>query len=243
MTLRGGPDYGVWSPKHTVTALADMAELAARLGSIVTFDRRGDVVWLDDFEDNINRWKTLTTGTGGSTHLSTEAARSRARSAKLTTGNLAGNLAEIERDFPLPVPSRTGFELSFALLPNVAYIELWAHHMEGTFTHTPRIRYQLLEESLQLLDHTATWVTVKPHIPLLPASHCFHTLKLVYDIISCRYARILLNNLAIDVSQHTPRRVPDPTTPRLSIHTRIRAAADGGATAYIDDFILTQNEP
>ena len=58
----GHPDYGGAAPLATVYTLQDLAELAARLGSIDVFDRRGNVLLLDDFESGIKKW--LFGGTG-----------------------------------------------------------------------------------------------------------------------------------------------------------------------------------
>jgi len=36
-----------------------LAELATRLGSIVTYDRKGEVIFCDDFEDGIDAWRAI----------------------------------------------------------------------------------------------------------------------------------------------------------------------------------------
>ena len=52
----GYPDYGTQGPVSTVHSIQDLGELAVRLGSIVTFDRRGNVLWLDGFDSGIGAW-------------------------------------------------------------------------------------------------------------------------------------------------------------------------------------------
>ncbi|GAI49683.1 unnamed protein product, partial [marine sediment metagenome] len=61
---RGQPDYGSSAVKEVAGTLADMGELAARLSSIVEYDRRGDVVYLDDFEEPVLKWSPLAAGAG-----------------------------------------------------------------------------------------------------------------------------------------------------------------------------------
>ncbi|GAH95398.1 unnamed protein product, partial [marine sediment metagenome] len=41
--MRGQPDYAALAPKEIAASISDMGEVAARLGSIVTYDKRGDV--------------------------------------------------------------------------------------------------------------------------------------------------------------------------------------------------------
>ncbi|KKK91844.1 hypothetical protein LCGC14_2708890, partial [marine sediment metagenome] len=87
----------------------NIAELAARLGGIVSFYRRGDVLWLDDFEGTIGKWAV--SGTGASASLSTDDARNGAKSGKLTLG--AGKEIFINRVMGYPVISNMGFEMSW----------------------------------------------------------------------------------------------------------------------------------
>jgi len=49
----GAPDWWGTEQTSTVHLVQDVGELAARLGSIVTFDRRGNVIWLTSFEDGL----------------------------------------------------------------------------------------------------------------------------------------------------------------------------------------------
>jgi len=53
----GTPDWGVTAGARTVYQMTDLGELAVRLGSIVTHDRRGDVIFLEDFEEGMGRWR------------------------------------------------------------------------------------------------------------------------------------------------------------------------------------------
>ena len=63
------PDYGRLSAQATVFPVTDLGELAARLGSIVSHDRRGDVIWLDGFEDGLDKWQPTTSGSGAAVDL------------------------------------------------------------------------------------------------------------------------------------------------------------------------------
>ncbi|GAI16225.1 unnamed protein product, partial [marine sediment metagenome] len=110
----GGPDWGTPGPLKTIYTLEDMAELVARLGSIVTFDRRGNIIWLDDFEGTLGKWGIETEGAGYSAQLSAEAARSGGFSAKLISPDDEEDRIGLKRWFPLPVESNIGFEFSWA---------------------------------------------------------------------------------------------------------------------------------
>ncbi|GAI06639.1 unnamed protein product, partial [marine sediment metagenome] len=43
--IHGHADYGAGAPGKTIYSMLDVGELAARLGSPVTSDRAGNVMW------------------------------------------------------------------------------------------------------------------------------------------------------------------------------------------------------
>jgi len=60
----GTPDWGVTASKKTIYSLHDMGELAVRLGSIVSFDRRGDVIFSDSFQNGLGKVYASGVGAG-----------------------------------------------------------------------------------------------------------------------------------------------------------------------------------
>ena len=200
----GHPDWGISQPRKTVYPVTDLAELAARLGSINTFDRRGDTVWMDDFEDNINKWNYSGSGTGWAVALSTDQALHGAKSAKLTTGNAVTNSTYIAKHHPLPVSSRLGLEISFTTDTSLSYIQFGLAYSTGTSYREASIRYIPGEPgSLQYKDETGIWTefatTTLPDVQSL-----FHTIKIVADLSSHKYTRVLLDNTEYDLSAHAP---------------------------------------
>ncbi|GAI56753.1 unnamed protein product, partial [marine sediment metagenome] len=72
----GQPDFGMYQIAKTIYRLADMGELAVRLGSIVTHDRRGDVIWMDNFDSGIAKWYQFASDDDGLVEWSAERSRS-----------------------------------------------------------------------------------------------------------------------------------------------------------------------
>ena len=93
----GTPDWGVTAGAVTTYQVTDLGELAVRLGSPISHDRRGDVIWWDDFECTLNKWQTVANGAGSSVALSDARARNGRYSALLISGSAVV-------DFPLPGP-------------------------------------------------------------------------------------------------------------------------------------------
>ncbi|GAH47647.1 unnamed protein product, partial [marine sediment metagenome] len=64
-----------------------MGEIAARLGSIVTYDKRGDVVDFDNFEFPVLRWDINVVGSESYARLDSAQCRSGAQCMKMFTDN------------------------------------------------------------------------------------------------------------------------------------------------------------
>jgi len=241
--VHGGPDWGTPGPLSTVYTLEDMAELVARLGSIVTFDRRGNVIWLDDFEGTLGKWSIDTDGPGGSIQLSAEAARSGAFSAKIISPNANGDKCGIKRWFPLPVESNIGFEFSWARAYQLAYIYLYFYFVEAAKSYSFRLRYWIAQNYLQYYDSAGNYISLEPRAYSGKETHIFNTIKLVVDYANKKYVRALFNNQAFDLSACSVRVGVGGTPYTLRTYIYAETGATPNVPTYIDDVILTQNEP
>jgi len=119
-----------------------MAELAARTGSIVTFDRQGSVVFLTDFETGMSSWESAANGTGASVGVSPEHARNGAFSVKMVGGSDGGRSAQISRAFPYPVLNKYGLETSIMFLYEVQYLIITLGLRDGAEEHQYQLTYE-----------------------------------------------------------------------------------------------------
>jgi len=246
----GLPDYSAPKPTGTVAVgpvhtLTDVGENAVRLGSIVTFDRRGNVLWLDDFEDcNIDKWVT---GAGSESEITPEAARSGSFSAKLTAPASEAGRGYIEKFFPQPRYSKIGFEISFTLTEDVRFFYMQIFWWTGTQAYEAEARYFVDTEELYIRkeDHPVTdvaqWVLIAENLNLRLYRNPFHTMKLVMDPVTIKYERLILSNMEYDISNYqVPVEIEDGY-PELNFQTGIQTVV--GTSIYLDDAIMTQNEP
>jgi len=95
----GQPDYGMYTLANTIYRLTDMGELAARLGSINTYDRRGDVIFLDSFESGLTAWSPSSACTGSDLVQSAKHARSGGFSAKFVCGSDGTRQAQLAKQY------------------------------------------------------------------------------------------------------------------------------------------------
>ncbi len=239
----GYPDWGQTSGTTTTYKNTDMAELAARLGSIVTFDRRGDVIFMDDFENGLKRWNSYLYGAGAAISQSTLKVRNGNFSAKLTTGSDGDRAALLQRQSPYPVLSKLGIEVS----TNLVAADVWVEILIGTPPYpgntVGRVRYNYGQDRLEYQDSNGNWQLLASGLnPYVDPIH-FHTFKLVIDLINKKYAYLIFDHLIYDLSSYTL--APNPFAVSLCLITNlyIQSIPAANYNVYFDAVIITQNEP
>lgn len=244
----GLPDYSQAKPVGSVPVgpvytSTDIAELAARLGSIDTFDRRGNVIFLDDFKDGIAKWGKAGSGAGEGIEWTAEYIGSGGFAAKLYTGDTLGNYAQMSTSLPYPVLSKLGFEVSYSIDWYLDHVSLLMHLATGTQLATAIIEWDRASGQCLYFGSDGNYHTLTPLMRLLTVKAHFNTAKLAIDPLTWEYVRFILNNTAYDLSNKAFRVVDSPAAPYLDCAVIIATNANHIATAYVDKAIITQNEP
>ena len=243
MTLRGGPDYGVWAPKDTVTALVDLAELAARLQSPYVFDRRGDVVFMDDFEDPPLKWLVDLYEISAVVERSSITAFSGGWSARLRTGHEEGNTATMEKRIFEPESRRCGLTayLCTPVDPPIAEMSMGLP-TKGVF-HEGAIRLTALTRRIEYLSPENRWVTLAP-LPSVPrAHHAFWPVKLILDFEKATYHEFLLGPFSYNMEHIPLHRRPGWGAFRSRIRFRAITECNLNKDLFVDNVVFTRNEP
>lgn len=243
---QSGIDYadgGFVSGTGLYPLVGDLAELAARLGSINTFDRRGNVVWLDDFEGGVSGWHKVGAGTGNALDVSSKYARSGGYAARLTSGSEEGSSCRMERYFPYPVPGKIGFEISFTIDANTETIHIGFVGLDGTTYFWGAVRYYPDDDTLKYGNTGGTFTSFATGVDLLENDYYFHTAKLVIDVVTGKYVRFILDDAEYDLSEYDYYSDPLAETPYMFAGFQIFCEKDTNPVSYVDDAILTQNEP
>jgi len=241
--VHGTRDWGITAGAATTYQLTDLAELAARLGSPVTHDRLGDVIFMDDFEDGLGKWETDSDGGGDSVGLSAARARSGWLSALLTSGSGDGRYAQIYRGVNLPVLSGLGVELSFSVPIAFEMLVLQLHILDGRRRYRFEVTYDDANNRLDRLNVGGGLTNVASGLVLAGWGRMFHTLKLVGDTKNGRYGRLILNDTKYDLEGAVAYNGTDYGAPRLELTVTLYGRSGYNDVVHIDDVIATQNEP
>ncbi len=218
-------------------------ELAVRLGSIASFERRGQVLAMDDFESALTKWTTITTGAGATVRLWLAAARSGVVSLRALSSATNGQETGVERSIPFNLQSKVGLEVSSVIPPAGCYVVLYLTVYTGAAAIQARLRYLTSTATLQIWTGAGVWTSLTPTVSALTGGINWSTLKLVVDAVTGKYHRVIFNGTQIDASAYSPPSPASGTAPNFYISARVATNESAAVAALFDDAILTQNEP
>ncbi len=239
----GQPDYGAYAAKTTVGSLADMAELAARLGSINNFDRRGDVIWWDDFEDSAQKWLASYTGGAGAWALVATHALLGGLSGQLSTFAAVAATARIRRRVFYPVPSKVGFEIAFNFHLSAYPIIFSIVLADGVAGIEFEVTYDYNTRTLSIVTAGLVVVTLSTTLNLSPLGTGFHTFKLVIDTETNSFVRLLIDSNTYDISAYAGHPIGIGLQTYIDVMCEITSAVAGGVNLKYGSCIVTMNEP
>ena len=236
-----GPDWGTYAPVSTIYSIQDLGELAARLGSPVTFDRRGNIIFMDNFDSGIEPWWIGGNPTGWTGRWSPDQYKSGGFSLELTTKAAAGASVYAQCYFPYPSKSRLGVEICFNHNYQVKQADFNIEIYDGSYLYEAYIR--LIDDTWYYQGDDHEYHALSPTTDLM-TDIMFHTLKLVFDLTTGKYVRLIVDTTVFDLSNFIIYKVDSSSSPSFYIYYEITARESAAAAqVWIDNLILTQNEP
>jgi hypothetical protein len=243
MGRSGLPDYGMYAALENMGNLVDYGELAARLGSMVTYNREGYIVFWDDFEKTPLKWETLLAGGNGFIGYSDEYAYFGGQSLKLQTHNQNSHYVYAQRYFPIVGLNKVGMQ--FILKHNTSVCQVrfdYKQILEGKVYYC-RLYLNFNENKIKVLNSGGTYTTIEddfnPHIGGYLGNH----FKIVFDNETQEYVRFLYNREEYNIEDIPVYNENLAIDDCCLCHFTLTAKENTAQTIYIDNFILTQNEP
>uniref|UniRef100_A0A6H2A1E6 Uncharacterized protein n=1 Tax=viral metagenome TaxID=1070528 RepID=A0A6H2A1E6_9ZZZZ len=241
--VHGQPDYGISQARMNVYSVPDPGEAAIRLGAPSTFDRRGDTVHQDIFDQTTLQWYASIEEGTGSAALTTDRCLSTDKSMLLTTGTAYGERVMVHKYLEFPREARWGFEFAF-MLDSVSQELMWQAYIDDLTTmYVPRV--DLLGPTKVLrIAIPGEYVTVATLTYLDASGWEWIHFKIVFDLATGKYIRLRFEDVEYDISAYSMATSATASTRRID--NRIQTTNKVATTArkcYIDNFIVTQNEP
>ena len=239
----GTPDWWGQAPKSTTYALGDMAELAVRLGGISTFDRRGDVLWEDNFANGAADVTVFEDGTDSLVYPVVGGGFSHGIGLCMVTGSIQGDYAMITKKLFFPALGGLGLEIAFSVPQNVKSIRCGIDVYDGTNVTYYAVRYLHTTGQVQVYTTAGGWETIGTPGIEPEGVECRNMIKLVLDTLAGTYVRARYNSHDYDPSAVPPLVVQDSTKPYIVANVMVTNNVEAAVAVAIDNVIVTQNEP
>jgi hypothetical protein len=239
----GARDWANIGADETVHGLDDMAELAARMGSPNTFNREGNVLFIETFEHGIDTWIYDSYGTGHEIRWSALKARYGSYSMRLVPGKDGARLAQCWRLFPYPVLSRFGLEAHIHASGDPEHIDWILYVFDGSLRADYSIRYDFVDQELRLRKASAAWQTFATNVPWSEDLSLFHAAKVVVDFSAETYVRCIFDGTEYNLEAYGRFEGASATSPSIEALFMFTTQSGKDTVVYLDDIIVTQNEP
>lgn len=240
---RGQPDFGQYAVKEISASISDMGEVAARLGSINIYDKRGEVVDFDSFEEPVLKWR-LSDAVTGEIAFVTDNCKSGSQALKLTRILNKPISVQVYKSYSILLSKRLGAEISFATLSPAADLRVEIKYSYATGHLWASLKLDNVNHKLYVEDETWEYTEVSAIADLYNQAFYFYTLKLVVDFDTKEYVRLLFANQEYDLSGIRLGDTGISGNPdKVEVFIGMFSATNPEQYVVIDNYIMTQAEP
>jgi len=237
------PDYSTKYKLVKVFGNVDTAELGCRLGAQATEDRRGSLLWYDDFESTVNKW-VMNSGVGGSScALSGECVRYGNQGVKIVTPDSSLQTVQMYKYFTLAYDSTIGAEIYYCFKDKNIRSTFELVGFDGTTVWEGRVDVNLSADYLGIYNDITGMIQLDDWIPFIPRELMWMVVKLVIDWVNKEYVRLIVGNTIYDLTGIPLWTYPSLVKPALWMNMNFMCTDDTNKTLYLDSFTLTQSEP
>ena len=238
----GAEDYSNVRKKEYSYRIDDLAELAARVGSPVVYDRRGEVVFMETFAYGFDTWQKAYSGAYSRVVLDPIRFVSNGFSALLGAGTDEGGYAILYLNVPYLSVDSLGLEFRGIINANVNYIrgEIWRY--DGSYQHQANLYYYPVSGDLKVKVKSGGIQTILSGETIALDVEVFSFFKLVISVQSETFLRVLFNGKEINISDLSYHKVESKLEPHIKIRFTCQSNGAGNAELFLDNVILTRNE-
>lgn len=218
------------------------AELAARLGSILSYDRQGSIVQQTDFDNGWDSWRQSLVG-GALLALTPGVGRMGGYTAKMTGGAIGTGRCALFNYIPVLASDRVGLATFLSVPIQTEYLELEISYSDAVTRYQGWVRWDCAAKEVQLLDNTPAWVTVLDGVDIYRRAQSFTFFKLVIDFTARTYERVFFGPFEVDLRAYSLNLLAPVAYP--SIYVAVRNEPREGTTdiSYCDGIAVTVAEP
>lgn len=239
------PDGGFPSGAGAFPLVGDLAELAARLGSPDTYDRRGNVIFADDFRHGDVSWENIEGEGDGEVAVVAADSYQGPFCLRITSGDEAGvdQSTVVYKNISAGNVSKYGLECSVRFYVAWDNFRLRMDRRDGTTSYAAEIRLSYADDEIQYLDSDSNYTKIAALAGVAKAVGQYHTVKLVVDFEENTYYRLLIDEVEYDLSAYDVESSGDANEPSFYIAITLVGRDGTNDKCHVDDVIFTRNEP
>jgi len=238
----GAPDDSNVKMGVDVQRVDDLAELAARLGSVVLYNRGGNVLLVEGFESGLNAWDLNTTGAAAAVTLSNEKVYSGTIACRVDTGTGLTPYAGLAKYLPPVGESRIGLQTCFSLNSDVVDVRLQLTYGKPGPRYYFSLMYDHVTGELKYESAPGVWTMFAKPGKIYDGSNNWHNIKVVADMVTGLHVRAYLDGGVYDMSSLIPNTGAWVDGPFLFPLLRIYGDGVTSGVLYLDNVIVTYNE-
>ena len=237
------PDDYPWLPSSTRYPLADLGEQAVRLGSPVTFDRRGEVVWFDVGDRGLSPYICNQYGTGAIVRPVAVYTLHGGYAIQLVAGSNGDHAAEIAKIISNLQMQRGGLEVAFHLPTYGDAFDIEVRHYTGAVSQRGVVRIDYADDKMKYLGDDDNFHEIATIGTVATSYWIYHHSKVVVDFDANRYMRLLFDDERYDLSAYALNSVASAEQRHYWLSVRMTGRLTYNDAAYVGHVILTGNEP
>ena len=237
------PDFDKYRPGSVRFSLQDMGELAARLGSSITYDRRGEVVFVDNFDNGVGSYAIGYSGGAGTMVTSALKSIHGGYSALFTTGAGTDDSVFANREFSSSDLGKCGVEASFCMTGSNTEFRITIEQFIDTQQKTFAVIVDKKNNQLRLWTGVSTETVIDTLSWTGSLTNIFRHLKLVVDFESMTYVRLLFDDKEYDLQQYGGFIVAVSAQNAYLAILTAKTKVASSKQVFMGHVIITGNEP
>jgi len=238
----GAPDDSNVVKQGDVYRLDDMAELAARLGSPVSYHRFGTVIWTETFEGGLGGVTPVETHPGAKVYVQSLNWRSEGVAAELHTEVADPEAAGMRKTGGYYRDTTLGFSVEFCNAGVGNIIRQYISYYDGSVRRHGAIRITPPSGVIEYQNESLTWVPCMDVGVLDADGLLWYPIKLILDTFNCCYIRFHFGDQVVDLSGIALYQEPcvEASNSRLLLWLNSPDATE--RSVYTDNWVFTVNE-
>ena len=218
-----------------------LTELGARLGSPIAYERRGQVIVLENFDQGVDDWLWSATTATSYIKAATASVVHGGYSAYMFRGAGTGGYCQLGRRFDIAPATTVGYSAWYRMYNAPDYIIFYLLVDDGTNTHQGSL---LIDTATDLIYNRNSGggydlITVYPCTP--PSEKHFRFIKFTLDLSADTYGYAIINGAEHDLSSESCQTGISGVRQILPL-VEVYAEAGNDTEVYVDSLAITTME-